>query len=412
MEITRHQSGDALELRISGRLDAYWADHLANELKETVRGGSDRLRLDLSGVDFLSSAGLRVLLVHYRQLLGLHGSLVVVNPSEPVRQVLELAGFEDLLVAPQAGAQTSPTLAEAGPAAADHAAFRMETFALAGRESLSCRVVGRPDLLTESSFTPDQCRKMAFPASHLALGLGAFGSGFEDSRHRFGEFLAVGGSVAYLPTDGTNVPDYMSASGAFVPEVQMLYGLDCVGRFSQLARFEAKPEAGAAGLSALAAAALDLSGAGAAGIVMVAESAGLVGAALRRSPALGYPAGSPFRFPEVRQWLSFTPERAYARSLALVVGVVARCADDRLGPLLRPLGNGARLEGHLHAAVFSYRPLQRGEIDLETTVAALFQGESLQGVLHLLHDDRPIAGAGESEFVRGACWLSPITSVS
>jgi hypothetical protein len=38
----------------------------------------------------------------------------------------------------------------------------------------------------------------------------------------------------------------------------------------------------------------------------------------------------------------------------------------------------------------------------------LFEERGVQGVLHLLHDDRPIAGVGQSEFRRGACWVAPI----
>jgi hypothetical protein len=41
-------------------------------------------------------------------------------------------------------------------------------------------------------------------------------------------------------------------------------------------------------------------------------------------------------------------------------------------------------------------------------VKTLFEGENLQSVMHLVSDDREISGAGESEFVRGACWFSPI----
>jgi hypothetical protein len=51
-------------------------------------------------------------------------------------------------------------------------------------------------------------------------------------------------------------------------------------------------------------------------------------------------------------------------------------------------------------------------IDLVTTVGALFESETLQGVLHLLSDDREGAGIGQSELARGACWIGPIASVS
>ena len=140
-------------------------------------------------------------------------------------------------------------------------------------------------------------------------------------------------------------------------------------------------------------------------------AAGLWGAGRGRSPALAASEKALFTHPQIREWLSFTPERAYARSLALVVGVATRAAQPGLEPLLRPMGSGPWPSGHFHAAAFSYRPLQKGLIDLRATVSTLFEAETLQGVLHLLNDDREIVGAGESEFVRGACWIGPLTDV-
>jgi hypothetical protein len=139
----------------------------------------------------------------------------------------------------------------------------------------------------------------------------------------------------------------------------------------------------------------------------VAETTGLVGAALRRSPAAATGA-DPLAFPEIRNWLTFTAERAYAHCTALIVGVVGSGRPGELAPVVRPRGPGADLWGHLHAAAFSFCPLARGAIDLRATVASLFESQTLLGVLHLLYDDRSISGAGESEFVRGACWVGPI----
>ena len=135
----------------------------------------------------------------------------------------------------------------------------------------------------------------------------------------------------------------------------------------------------------------------------------VVGAALRRPPTRSASSGAPFEFPEVRNWLTFTAERAYSRSLALVVGLVARGDASAVSAVLRPLAAGAQLFGHFHAAAFNYRHLQKGQIDLKHTVRSLFENDSLQGVLHLLNDDRPMAGVGESEFVHGAIWMGPIS---
>jgi hypothetical protein len=141
---------------------------------------------------------------------------------------------------------------------------------------------------------------------------------------------------------------------------------------------------------------------------MIAESAGLVGAALHQSPAKNTSGESPLNFPAVRDWLSFTAERAFDRTLCVVVGIASREEIAPLKSVLRPIGAGTKAIGHLHAAVFPYRPLQRGEISLHAAVNGLFTTESLQSLLHLLPDDREINGVGQSEFLRGALWVGPI----
>lgn len=409
MEISTRSSADGLELAVTGRLDAYWADHLSKALEEAVRSGAHRIRVDLAGVAYMSSVGIRVLLKFYKELQRLKGSFAVVRPSDAVRTVLELAGLDVLLetVAPVPGVGATAT-----SRVVERETATWEVFEATGVAPLRCRAVGRPDLLDGCRFDAGHATKVRFGDETFGLGLGGFGESFEDCRGRFGEFVAVAGAAAYLPTDGTNVPDEFVSSKALVPEVNVLYALVCEGRPSRLVRFDAKPTEEVA-LSELVEVSLELANADAAGIVVVAEAAGLLGAALRRSPAGAGAAGpsAPFAFPQVREWLSFTPERTHARSLAVLVGVATRTACPGLAPLVRPLGRAPLPAAHFHAAAFSYRALPKGPIEMTPTVQGLFAAETLQGVLHLLHDDREIVGAGESAFVRGACWLAPIGEV-
>jgi hypothetical protein len=66
------------------------------------------------------------------------------------------------------------------------------------------------------------------------------------------------------------------------------------------------------------------------------------------------------------------------------------------------------LHGHFHAAVTAFRSLPRGRVEMADVLAQAFQPRSVVSVVHLLRDDRPIEGGGESEFLRGACWVFPI----
>ncbi len=404
MEIVTQQLGDALEVKVRGRLDNYWTEHLGRNLEEVIRGGAHSIRLNLSEISFLSSAGVGLLVRIHTQLKSIGGSLVITSPSPRVKQVLDLCRLSPILLSEKTPTTSAVHKTEVRRFSSPVASF--EVVDCSSEETLVCHRIGDPGLLNGCRFGPEDCRTVAFPPATFGLGLGAFGDGFEDSQARFGEFLAVGGSAAYLPTDGTNVPDFMVSSGELVPEMNVLYGLRCEGGFTHLMRFETTDAASSISLTELVRTALEISSVPAVGLVMVVESAGLVGAALRRSPAAA--AGvtdGPFKYPEVRSWLSFSTERLYTRSLALVSGVAAGSECAPLAPMLRPVGAEAWPQGHFHAAAFSYRPLKKGTIDLNATVTTLFETETLQGVLHLLTDDREAAGPQQSEFVRGACWI-------
>jgi hypothetical protein len=226
--------------------------------------------------------------------------------------------------------------------------------------------------------------------------------------------MAVSGVAAYRPTAGPGQPDFEQTAGAFIPKVHVLYGMAFSVRGAALVRFEAKAGHGRASvsLSQIASACLEHARSGLVGLVIAGETTGLVGAALRRSP-VGIPDGTDlFAHPDVRDWLSFTPEAEHSRSTALVVGVAARKARQALAPFVRPLSSACAPEilGHFHAAVVPYRPLAGGAIELAATVAHVFEPGRIDSILHLIGDSRAIVGAGESTFTRGAFWYVELSA--
>ena len=73
MDIAKQKTGDILVLRLTGRLDANWCDHVQKAIAAVVHEGEHRVHLDMAGVSYVSSAGLRVLLSFYK-LGGSRGS--------------------------------------------------------------------------------------------------------------------------------------------------------------------------------------------------------------------------------------------------------------------------------------------------------------------------------------------------
>lgn len=407
MEIRRQQHQDFLELFFEGRLDGYWAQHLASSVGEVMREGAHAVRLNLAGTSYISSAGIGSLVQIYKQFTAVDGSFAIVEPSRQVRQVLEMVGLAEMLQSGKAPANPGASLETIERKEIGGAIFEIQQIDPAAQ--LQCKLIGQPERLAGPGFSEEHCHRLSVTEKHLALGLGAFGDSFANCRERFGEFLAVGGAAASQPTDGSNFPDYMLASGTFVPHLSTLYGLCCEGDFAGFMRFESVTGKDPVPLSLIVETCLGASGAAAAAIVIVAESAGLMGASLKSSPATrsGTSTGF-FGYPGVRQWLSFSPERCFPHSLVMIAGLATSGGPAGLKPFVRPIRKGSPLSGHFHAAAFGYRPLQKGRVEMRTAVRALFDAGGLQGVVHILADDRDTAGAGESELFRGACWTGPV----
>jgi anti-sigma B factor antagonist len=95
MTINKTQDGSALVVALEGRLDTTTAPELEQELKNSLDGVTD-LTLDLAKLDYISSAGLRVLLSAHKTMMK-QGQMKVTNASEIVKEVFEVTGFCDIL---------------------------------------------------------------------------------------------------------------------------------------------------------------------------------------------------------------------------------------------------------------------------------------------------------------------------
>ena len=404
MEIITRVGEGWTELAIVGRLDGYWAEHLDTGLADAVREGHHRLRLDLSNVSFISSAGIGVLVKYYRRLESIEGSLAIVRASAQVRSVLNMTKLTAMLV--DDTPSDDPSTLTVGSTAVRRGLI-FEVFELDPAATMSLKAVGGAHPIGSPADRQTAPVALSCPASTIALGVGAFGASDSDSRHRFGEFLAVSGVAACLPADGTEVPDYLVATGNEAPGIRVSRGLVCDGALNRHMRFESTERGRPATLTDIAGACLDLARADAAAVVLMAETSGLIGAALRASP-FDTTADDFFDFPGVRTRLTFTAEPAFAGSLALVAGVVQKTGGPVPASHVRPLGTAGQLAGHFHAAAFPFRAFKKGRLPLGDTVRALLEDSGVQGVLHLLHDARSIVGVGQSEFSRGACWIGAI----
>ena len=95
MTINAKMNGTTLEIALEGRLDTMTAPELEAELQKDM-DGADSLVMDFSKLDYISSAGLRVLLSAHKAMSS-KGGMKVTHVNEIVQEVLDVTGFSDIL---------------------------------------------------------------------------------------------------------------------------------------------------------------------------------------------------------------------------------------------------------------------------------------------------------------------------
>jgi anti-anti-sigma factor len=96
VEITIQKYKRVAVITVTGRVDSATASEFENRVNEVIEDGQHNLVLDLSQVEFLSSAGLRVLVTTRKTLQAAGGDIVLAQPSDRVVETLDTAGLDVL----------------------------------------------------------------------------------------------------------------------------------------------------------------------------------------------------------------------------------------------------------------------------------------------------------------------------
>jgi anti-anti-sigma factor len=97
MEIQNEQLGDIFIVTASGRLDAIYSTAFANRVGELITGNNPKVLIDFTNIDYVTSAGLRAVLLLLKKAKAAGGVFAVCGINEHVREVLEISGFIDIL---------------------------------------------------------------------------------------------------------------------------------------------------------------------------------------------------------------------------------------------------------------------------------------------------------------------------
>ena len=105
MMIQKTQNDSDVTLALSGRLDSVTQSDLMQELENIFQTNISSLTLDLSALEYLSSAGLRVFLFARKKVGEMGGKMKIINASDVINEILQITGYAEITVMRKRGKQ-------------------------------------------------------------------------------------------------------------------------------------------------------------------------------------------------------------------------------------------------------------------------------------------------------------------
>jgi anti-anti-sigma factor len=402
------ESESSQTLALTGRLDGHGTGLIEPALRQLAEKGPPTLTLDFAGVNYISSAGLRLLVMVSKILEKRGGSLSLTNLNPYVSDVIEMAGFKDLWSGspdqPSPGHSSFEDLHTDWSNALHHQTEQASLRILPWQQGESVVAVAGDimDVLA-ARVNRGLVQSKHFSETEYSIGLGALGATAEECLPLMGEMITIGGTMVWLPTDGNDTPDYLIPKND-TGKVTLRTGFNASlpGPFHDLVDLRSLHHKGLT-ISEVYRTLFDFARIhrptfrGCLGLAMVAQMPTLLGAGVLKAPisdqapANGLLITDPSNFSD---WFEFDKTPRHRN----ITGLIAGCGLDLAMDLshfnqtslkatfyVNPANRGSSQEMlHNHAVIFDRRPLAETLEDLESEIARVIQHGTFRDMRHLL----------------------------
>jgi anti-anti-sigma factor len=413
MEERSERIEDILIFTVSGRLDAFGAQQLGEEVRKALHDDDRDLIIDIQNAPYLSSGGIRVFLVLKREMERRNGRFALAGVGDYPKKVLAMAGFATIF-------ETFTTVPEAitdirrerkpheegdeKEIQEGNVTFSIEPGWIPTVPVL--RVVGSLDRLLYARLTEEDIRIKNFQEIDYSLGLGGLGTSLRDALPLLGEMITLHGSMVWLPTDGHSTPDFLTPRSTGDVPVYLGYDVTLEGSFNEYLILETGEPQGVSlsdiyrGIFALAKNRVkDYHGVVAVAIWGII--AGFASSGLKKSPIATFapPEGVSILDPsQIQDWLGSDVEADYTGDTLVSFGIGINLGSDLShfdsptlsalhysNPLNQEAAGGMYL--HNHGVVFRNVPYDPS-LDLNTEVKKCVTEGEFVDMRHLLDSTR------------------------
>jgi len=364
-----------VSLKIKGRIDGLSARQLEQALNDIISQGLRKIVANLQEINYISSTGLRVFLKIQKKLHKIDGEIILQKPSSMVLEVLEMTGFNKIL---QVVSSEKISLNETQADGERQETFQGKNGKLRitakplSNEKGNYRIIGSTEKMKTASYGQSDVVEIPPADIEFGLGLAALGNDYAQYKQYFGESLAVYHNLLVYPAREKSAVDALPPGSE---SFKFLNGVAFSGPFQQICLVEA--ESGFFDLETFAEWIRQKSRSNLTGVVFLAESKGLWGMNLRKTP-IDSPTDNIFARQSIMKWLDFPIEAADFDALVLGAGLVTH-EKDRYPQIF-----GADSGFHIHGAVIQDEMLNKSFTAFKKECQRLILEADIQKIQHLL----------------------------
>ncbi|MEI6091373.1 MAG: STAS domain-containing protein [bacterium] len=381
-----------ISLSVSGRIDGLTSKQLEAEFVKLIESGVRIIVANIKEVIYISSLGLRVFLKTHQKLTQAGGELIIYQPGEEILATFKMGGFDRIFKIFNLEEELKSNIIDISipkdSVITERQLDNKRIKSIKKSDSLgSLSVIGSTDKLSHSSYSEKDVQLIPSNQIRFGLGLAAIGDEYENYKTYFGEALVINNSIIYYPAVRHSAVDIMEYSQtASVINYNFLNGFSFNGSFNYVLSINSIGEYFS--LSEINDILLEETKATALGIVFIAESKGIYGLNLKKTPIIDNAVGDKtiFDSDNFTDWMNYPIEPHDAHHVVAGCGVLIKDYEDVRRKYSEILPNDSNF--HIHGAVFGKGIINSDLGNIENELNKLTSNFEINKVQHLLPNSK------------------------
>lgn len=379
-------------LLLKGRIDSITAREIETLFRDAIMAGKRLIVADMTDVNYVSSAGLRIFISFQKELKKAGGEICLFNAAAPVYSIFEISGFTNIFRFISSEDEVSGLTDDALKNARETRDVPTDRIALRAlskaRHPGRLWVIGSEEKLLPADYCETDVQAVRASDLQFATGLAALGSTYEDYKGYFGETAVIDGNIFVYPALKRSAVDFIiHTEGERDTAYHFLYGFSFHGKFSHIASFE--PKDGFFTLDDLIDSSFLLASSNIVGITAIFESKGIFGMRLKKTPLRethGKEEKDIFSGDSFPEWIDYSIEPEDIYNLVVMTGIAVKERSSVTGEVKKIIPEQGRY--HIHGVVFDKKPFNKLIDNFPYELRRVITKMEPQRVLHLLGKTR------------------------